>query len=70
MTYCTPIGWQIRILRERRGWRQADLADLAETQQNRVNDWENGKHTPTLPVLQRIAGAYGMSVSELLRGVM
>ena len=64
------LGSVLRTLREQHRWRQRDLAALIGTQQNRVGDWENGIHQPTLAVLQRIAAAFDLTVSELLDGIM
>jgi len=52
------------------GLTQEELAARLDTQANRVSDWEIGKHTPTLPLLQRYAAVYRTSVSRLLKGVM
>lgn len=36
----------------------------------RVAAWEKGNILPTLPILQRYAGHFGITVSELLEGVL
>jgi DNA-binding XRE family transcriptional regulator len=52
------------------GLTQWDLANKLNTRANRISDWETGRHEPTLPLLKRIADVYGMTVAELLDGVM
>ena len=37
---------------------------------NRVSDWELGWHVPNLITLKRYADLFGMTVAELLDGVM
>ena len=63
------LGAQLRELRERNGWRQADVADRVGTAAGRVSQWETGAITPSLPILQKVADAFGLELSELLCGV-
>ncbi len=51
------LGRAVRELREQRGWSQAKLASLAGMTQSAVARFEAGGTTPTLPVLERLAGA-------------
>lgn len=41
-----PTGTDWRALRERMGWRQADLAELLGTTERRVRMWEAGSEKP------------------------
>ena len=66
----TALGARLREKRLKARLSQNDLAEMLGTQCNRISDWELGSHIPTLPLLERIAGAYDMTVSGLLRGVM
>jgi transcriptional regulator with XRE-family HTH domain len=66
----TDLGMRLRDERVEAGLTQADLAEILGTQPNRISDWELGRHVPTLPLLERIAGVYDITVSRLLRGVM
>lgn len=66
----TLLGARIRDLRAQHGLSQWSLAKLADTRPNRISCWETGLHEPTLPVLARLAAAFGLTVSELLAGVM
>jgi transcriptional regulator with XRE-family HTH domain len=69
-TPTTQLGARIRDLRNEAGLSQWNFAIQLGTQANRVSDWEIGKHTPTLALLARIAQVLGITVSELLEGVM
>jgi transcriptional regulator with XRE-family HTH domain len=66
---CVEVGKRIRSLRRERGWRQIDLAESADISENYVSDVEMGKKEICIRTLQTIAKAFGISVSELLRGI-
>lgn len=66
---CTLFGERIRSLRQDRGWRQLDLAEEAGINENFVSDLELGRKEPCLKTIQALANAFGVTVSELLRGV-
>lgn len=61
------LGEQVRGLREERGWSQRDLATLTGMTQPAVARFEAGGTTPTLPVLERIANAFGTTISVELK---
>ena len=60
------MGQQIKRLRERRGLSQAALAARAKITREYVNKLEAGRYDPTVGVLQRLAKALGVNVTELL----
>lgn len=66
---CVAFGERIRELRKRRGWRQIDLAEETGIHENYVSDLEAGKKEICLRTLQTLAGAFGLSAAELLKGV-
>jgi DNA-binding XRE family transcriptional regulator len=68
LTATTPLATRLRELRGERS--QSQMANLVGTGQNRVCDWETGKHLPTLPVLVRYAQVCHTTVSDILRGVL
>ena len=63
------LGMRIRYLRNLRKWSQEDLALEANVNKNYLCDLENGRRNPSLEILERIADAFGISLSELFLGV-
>ncbi|TCO65519.1 helix-turn-helix domain-containing protein [Actinocrispum wychmicini] len=61
------LGVEVRTLREERGWSQTELATRAGMTQSAMARFEAGGTVPTLPVLERIAGALGMRLAVELR---
>lgn len=51
------LGRTVRRLREARGWSQTELAKAAAMTQSAVARFEAGGTVPSLPVLERLAGA-------------
>ena len=62
------IGSVISKLRQRRGWSQAELARRAKVSQPYLNQLESGAKgkSPGVKILQRLAKALGVPVTELL----
>lgn len=65
-----PLGERLRDLRRDANLSQHDMGHLVGTNQSRVCDWETGRHKPQLKSLTRYAEAFGITVSELLDGVL
>lgn len=63
------LGMRIRYLRKQIGWSQEDLALEANINKNYICDLENGRRNPSLDILERIATAFNVSLSELFRGI-
>lgn len=61
-----PLGERMKQLRKERGWSQADLAERVETDARQISRYENGRITPSLDALIRIAEAFDISVDYLL----
>ena len=61
------MGVGIRKLREAREMSQAVLAKKARITREYVNKLEAGRYDPTVGVLQRLAKALGVPVTELLK---
>lgn len=55
----TPLGYQIRRLREARGWTLAALARRAGTSAPALHRYENGWDRFRVDTLRRVAGALG-----------
>jgi DNA-binding XRE family transcriptional regulator len=67
----TALGARLRELRCGAGLNQAEMAErMGYAQNGRVSDWELGHIMPTLPILYRYARAFGITVSQLLNGVL
>lgn len=58
------IGAKIRKLRERKGWKQGQLATQAGISPSYVPDLENGKKCPSVEVLDYVCCALGISLAE------
>jgi len=57
---------KLRILRQRRGITQEKLAFLARLHPTYISMLENGRKSPTVDVLERIASALGTKISTIL----
>ena len=69
MSLLRKFGLRVRQLREARGWSQEDLAEKADLHRTYVSGIERGTRNPTLTVLGRIAGGFGMTLDELLQRI-
>lgn len=63
------LGMRIKYLRKRRGWSQEDLALEASINKNYLSDLERGMRNPTLKVMEKIAVALQIDISELTKGL-
>jgi len=64
----STFGANIKRARQAKGWTQAELAKRAQVQQGYLSELELGQKTnPSMALLERLAGALGMSVSRLMR---
>ena len=64
--YKARIAARIRAARKDAGYTQQTLGDRIGKRRNHVNEWENGKVTPSLAHLELIADATGVTVEWLL----
>lgn len=60
---------RLRELRQERGQRLKDVSDIAGISIPYLSDLERGRTNPSLETLQTLAGAYGISVHDLLEPV-
>ena len=60
------LGMKLKKLREVKDMSQATLAKKAGITREYVNKLEAGRYDPTVGVLQRLARALGVKVTELL----
>jgi transcriptional regulator with XRE-family HTH domain len=61
------VGFRIRLLREARGLSQEKLAELAGLHRVYVGQVERGEKCPTIITLDKIAGAMGVEIADLVK---
>jgi len=61
-----PLGERIKELRKEAGWSQGELAEKVGTDARQVSRYENGRITPSLDVLVRIAEVLNVSIDHLV----
>lgn len=61
------IGQRIRAARERKGWRQEDLAQETGIARANIARLEKGHQVPKVPTLRCVAGALGLEADALLK---
>ena len=59
------FGRRIVELRHKANLRQKDLADRCSVTVQAVSKWENGKSYPDMMIIDEVAAALGVSISEL-----
>lgn len=62
------VGKVIRDLRTEAGMSQEELAEKAFVSRQTISNWENGKSYPDVQSLSLIAGHFGTSIDELVKG--
>lgn len=60
------LGQNIRRLRLEKGWSQEDYADRAGIHRTYVSDIERGARNPTITVVEKLAGPFGVALGSLL----
>ena len=63
------FGVRIRKLRQKRGWKLVELSVESGLGRVFLSNLENGKHEPKLGTIKKLANSFGMSVSQLMRGL-
>lgn len=61
-------GGTVKALREAKGYTQKQLADLVCVSDKAVSRWETGRGLPDISLLEPLAAALEVSLSELLAG--
>lgn len=64
------LGRTIVLLRERRGLSQSELARRSEVDRAFLNGIEQGRRSPTVPALVKIARGLDSTVSMLTTGIV
>lgn len=65
-TYVTGIT--IKALREKKGITQGELSELLGVSSKAVSKWETGKGLPDISLIEPLANALSVSVTELMSG--
>ncbi len=65
----TQLGMRVKYLRKQKHISQEELSFISGVNKNYISDLERGKRNPTLVVLDKIAIALDISLSELLKGI-
>ncbi len=60
------IGHKVKSERESRGWSLTTLADHSGVSRAMIHKIERGDSSPTATLLARLAGAFGMTMSQLI----
>ncbi len=60
------LGERIKILRKEHGWSQADLATRLNADAGQISRYENGKITPSVEAVLRLADIFDVSCDYLL----
>ncbi|HXJ11037.1 MAG TPA: helix-turn-helix transcriptional regulator [Candidatus Limnocylindrales bacterium] len=63
------LGKRMRNFREKQGFSQEAFADHCGLHRTAISLIERGKRVPSLTTLLTISAGFGVSVSQLLRGV-
>lgn len=63
------LAARLRAERERRGWSLADLAGRSGVSRAMISKLERAESSPTAALLGRLAAAFGLTLSQLLRRV-
>jgi transcriptional regulator with XRE-family HTH domain len=61
------FGEKLRLLRERRGLSQRQLADLLEVHQSFLWGMEQGRKKPNVDMVLKIADIFGVCIDKLMR---
>jgi transcriptional regulator with XRE-family HTH domain len=61
-----PLGERIKTLRKEHGWSQGDLAEHIGSDARQVSRYENGRITPSLDALARLAETLNVSLDYLV----
>lgn len=67
MASSKKLGENLRKWRQKKYMSQVDLATALNVDRAYISNIENGRMNPTLSTLEKIAGALGVSTSELVK---
>ena len=59
----------LRLMRESKGWSQADLAEKSGLSQSHISRLENGSRWPTRTIVPLLAAALGLPIAMMERRI-
>ena len=62
------ISKNIKAIREHAGLSQSEFANMLDVSDKAVSTWENGRREPRMGVIQKIAGAFDLQISDTDKG--
>lgn len=69
MNVLVQLGMRIRYLRKEKKMSQLDLALESEVNRNYICDLEKGRRNPSILVIEKIARALEVDLSDLFKGI-
>ena len=60
------LSQNIRKYRERAGWDQGQLAEKLDRTNGAVSQWESGRAVPRMPLVNKMADLFGVTVADLM----
>ena len=66
---CVRVGRRIRVIRDERGYTQAQLADFALLAREHLSELENGRKEVGIRTLERLVEALGSTFSDFFREI-
>ena len=70
MDIVVKFGKNVRTARNDLGISQEELAFQAQSNRTYISDVERGKRNPSIEVVERIAGALGVTMGQLLDEIL
>ncbi len=61
------LGTNIKRIRTKKGMTQGDICRALDLDRGYVSSLESGKRNPTLAMIEKVAGALGVTSDELLK---
>jgi transcriptional regulator with XRE-family HTH domain len=62
-------GQRLRSLRKKKGWTQVELAEYLGLDRGYLSNIERGQRNVTLETVQVVARGFGLTISQLLKGM-
>lgn len=60
------LGWNVKKLREAKGWSQEEFAFEADIHRTYISDIERGARNPTIQILDKLAKSLNVEPARLL----